>query len=52
LWLLVLIITASLAYYFYNLYLKANEIPNLVGYCSDENLTIPGQKGYKARLKL
>lgn len=52
LWLLVLINTASLAYYFCEYYLKANEIPHLVGTWSGENLTISDEKGYKVRPKL
>lgn len=48
LWLLVIINSAGLAYFYYvNQSNKTNEIPNLVGTWSGENVTISDLKGYK-----
>lgn len=47
LWLLVLVNTVSLGCYYYVNYIKAKEIPNLVGTWKGQNLTVSDLKGYK-----
>ncbi|WP_417541725.1 hypothetical protein [Methylophaga thalassica] len=47
LWLLVLVNTAGIAYYYYQTEIKAKQIPNLVGTWSGVNLTVSDEKGYK-----
>ncbi|HDZ16628.1 MAG TPA: hypothetical protein ENI26_13955 [Methylophaga aminisulfidivorans] len=47
LWLLVLVNTAGIGYYYYNTQIKAKEIPNLIGTWSGINETVSEEKGYK-----
>tara|TARA_R110002050_G_scaffold1244_4_gene8677 strand:+ start:113367 stop:113825 length:459 start_codon:yes stop_codon:yes gene_type:complete len=47
LWLLVLANTAGLGCYYYLNYMKADEIPNIVGTWQGQNLTVSELKGYK-----
>ncbi len=47
LWLLVLVNTVSLGCYYYVNYVKANEIPNMIGSWKGQNLTVSDLKGYK-----
>jgi len=47
LWLLVLVNSAGLCCYYYVNYVKANEIPNIMGTWKGQNLTVSDLKGYK-----
>ncbi|MBE0439622.1 MAG: hypothetical protein IBX57_07685 [Gammaproteobacteria bacterium] len=47
LWLLVLANTAGLGCYYYVNYVKTQQIPNMIGTWSGENLTVSDDKGYK-----
>ncbi len=47
LWLLVLVNTAGLGCYYYVNYVKAKEIPNMIGTWSGVNVTVSDEKGYK-----
>lgn len=51
LWLLVLLNTSALVYYFYTNTLKQSEVPYLVGTWHGQNLTLSNEKGYQSRPK-